>query len=80
MSLSASPLSKPVTALVPLDRTQTFLVRHAVHLGWCAYFRSAVSNPSVKPAIDWGDEVAGFGAPTLLASQPAEIADGAQFE
>ena len=33
-----------------------------------------------KPAIDWGDEVAGFGAPTLLASQPAEIADGAQFE
>src|ERR1700720_404885 len=33
-----------------------------------------------KPAIDRGDEVAGFGAPALLAPQPGEIADGAQFE
>ena len=33
-----------------------------------------------KPATDWGDEVAGFGAPTLLASQPAEVADGAQLD
>ena len=33
-----------------------------------------------EPAIDRGDEVAGFGAPSLLAPQPGEIADGAQFE
>ena len=33
-----------------------------------------------KPAIDRGDEVAGFGAPALLAPQPGEIADGAQFQ
>jgi hypothetical protein len=33
-----------------------------------------------EPVVDRGEEIAGFGAPALLASQPGEIADGAQFQ
>ena len=34
MSLSAVRCQNQSTALIPLDRTQTFPVRHAFHLVW----------------------------------------------
>ena len=36
-------------------------------------------EPCGKPAVDRGEEVAGFGAPILVAAEPGEAHGGAQL-
>src|SRR5262249_3585911 len=37
-------------------------------------------EPLGEPAVDWSEEIAGFGSPALLAPQPGEVHDSTQFQ